>query len=415
MIPLVAKSMVGGNCMNVVGIDVSKGKSTVCFSIRGREFEPYDIWHNETEFRALEEKIKALDGETKVVLESTGRYHIPLSDHLHEAGIDVSVINAKVLSHFDNNSVRKAKTDRLDSIKISRYGKTYWGDLKQYEPEDQTRRTLKMLSRQYVGLLKIQTELTNQLISMTDVYFPGINTLLDSPKGDGSVKWVEFIMHFHSASDVKAMRTKAFTVRYESFCKKNGYYFSEAKAAAIHLNAEEVGGGRKTNGAEKLMLETIASQLQSINRTVASISKQMDDIASTLPEYEIVMDMFGVGKKLGPQLMAEIGDVTRFHSKKALVAFAGIDPPPNSSGQKDPKSRRISKCGPGQLRKTLFLVMETYIISQATEQPLFQFIERKMMEGKHYYVCLIAASNKFLRQYYARVTAHMAKLEQENC
>ena len=40
------------------------------------------------------------------------------------------------------------------------------------------------------------------------------------------------------------------------------------------------------------------------------------------------MEMFGVGPSLGPRIMAEIGDVHRFHSKKALVAFADIAPPP---------------------------------------------------------------------------------------
>ena len=30
------------------------------------------------------------------------------------------------------------------------------------------------------------------------------------------------------------------------------------------------------------------------------------------------MEMFGVGPALGPQIMAEIGDVRRFHSKKLL-------------------------------------------------------------------------------------------------
>jgi transposase len=54
----------------------------------------------------------------------------------------------------------------------------------------------------------------------------------------------------------------------------------------------------------------------------------MNVLASQLPEYPIVMGMFGVGPALGPQLMAEIGDVRRFHSKKALVAYAGIDAPP---------------------------------------------------------------------------------------
>ena len=55
-------------------------------------------------------------------------------------------------------------------------------------------------------------------------------------------------------------------------------------------------------------------------------------LASQLPEYPIVMRMFGVGPVLGPQLMAEIGDVRRFDRKQSLVAFAGVDAPPCQSG-----------------------------------------------------------------------------------
>ena len=51
----------------------------------------------------------------------------------------------------------------------------------------------------------------------------------------------------------------------------------------------------------------------------------MQSLAASLPEYPVVMGMFGIGPALGPPLMAEIGDVRRFHSKKALVAVAGID------------------------------------------------------------------------------------------
>ncbi|WP_417424238.1 transposase [Hominenteromicrobium sp.] len=38
------------------------------------------------------------------------------------------------------------------------------------------------------------------------------------------------------------------------------------------------------------------------------------------------------GNPLGPQLMAEIGDVRRFENKRSLVAFADIDPAPSESG-----------------------------------------------------------------------------------
>ena len=58
----------------------------------------------------------------------------------------------------------------------------------------------------------------------------------------------------------------------------------------------------------------------------------MNRLARSLPEYNVVMSMFGVGPVLGSQLIAEIGDVSRFHNKRALVDFAGLDAPPFHSG-----------------------------------------------------------------------------------
>ncbi len=66
----------------------------------------------------------------------------------------------------------------------------------------------------------------------------------------------------------------------------------------------------------------------------------MNKLASQLPEYPVVMEMYGVGESLGPQLMAEIGDVRRFARKQSLVAFAGIDPMPNQSGEKNVRSNK---------------------------------------------------------------------------
>ncbi len=49
-------------------------------------------------------------------------------------------------------------------------------------------------------------------------------------------------------------------------------------------------------------------------------------LAAQLPEYPVVMSMRGVGDSLGPQLMAEIGDVARFARRSAITSFAGVDP-----------------------------------------------------------------------------------------
>ena len=80
----------------------------------------------------------------------------------------------------------------------------------------------------------------------------------------------------------------------------------------------------------------------------------MNETASKLPEYPIVMAMKGVGTSLGPQLMAEIGDVTRFTHKGAITAFAGVDPGVNESGTYEQKSVHTSKRGSSDLRKTLY-------------------------------------------------------------
>ncbi len=123
------------------------------------------------------------------------------------------------------------------------------------------------------------------------------------------------------------------------------------------------------------------------------------------------MGMFGVGTTLGPQLMAEIGDVYRFHSKKALVAFAGIDAPPCQSGTMDIRSRSISKRGSSSLRRTLFLVMSVILQRSPEDEPIYQFMHKKRSEGKPYRVYMMASANKFLRIYYAKVKAHLDALD----
>ena len=162
----------------------------------------------------------------------------------------------------------------------------------------------------------------------------------------------------------------------------------------------------------KLLVEQAASQIRATSAALAALKQEMQSLASSLPEYPVVMKMFGVGPTLGPQLMAEIGDVRRFHSKKALVAFAGIDVPPYQSGQMEVFSRSISKRGSPSLRRTLFLVMGVYLQQSPQDEPVYQFMDKKRSEGKPYRVYMMASANKFLRIYYATVKAYLDSLEQ---
>ncbi len=129
----------------------------------------------------------------------------------------------------------------------------------------------------------------------------------------------------------------------------------------------------------------------------------MTEASKQLPEFNTVIEMYGVGEVLAPQLIAEIGDTRRFHGRKAITAFAGLDASPYQSGIVDIKSRSISKRGTPHLRRTLFLVIETYLKKSPAEEPVYQFLDKKRAEGKPYKVYMMEAANKFLRIYYAKV------------
>jgi transposase len=70
----------------------------------------------------------------------------------------------------------------------------------------------------------------------------------------------------------------------------------------------------------------------------------MKRLAQTLPEYAVVIEFRGVGEILAPQLIAEIGDTSRFPRKQSLVCFAGMEPENEQSG-KFQANGRLSKKG----------------------------------------------------------------------
>ena len=134
-------------------------------------------------------------------------------------------------------------------------------------------------------------------------------------------------------------------------------------------------------------MEQAVAQLRATSAALAALKHEMQSLASVLPEYPVVMDLFDVGPTLGPQLIAEIGDVRRFYSKKALVAYAGLDAPPNDSGDVTGRHKSMSKIGASSLRRTLFLVMSVYLLTAPLDEPVYQFMDRKRAEGKPYRRC----------------------------
>lgn len=401
--------------MNAVGIDVSKGKSTVTIRKPGDVviMPPCDIRHTQSSINALIGQIKALDGETKVCMEHTGRYYEPVATWLSDAGIFVSAVNPILIKDFGDDSLRTPKTDKADSKKIARYTLDRWANLKQYGSMDKTRNQLKTMNRQFGFYMTQKTAMKNNLISLLDQTYPGANDFFDSPaRPDGRQKWVDFICTYWHVDCVRGRSLPAFTEHYQNWCKRKGYNFSAEKAEKVYQASLDLIAVFPKNDNTKMLIRQAVAMLNTASETVESIRRKMDEAASTLPEYPVVMAMNGVGPTLGPQLMAEIGDVTRFTHRGALTAFAGVDPGKNDSGKHIQKSVPTTKKGSPYLRKTLFQIMDGLIKRSPTDNPVYAFMDKKRAQGKPYYVYMTAGANKFLRIYYGRVKEYLATLSE---
>lgn len=292
--------------MNSAGIDVSKGKSMVAVMRPFGEVvaKPFVVHHTSSELGELANYLKSLEGETRVVLEHTGRYYEPVAQMLHDAGIFVSAVNPKLIKDYGNNSLRKVKTDKADARKIARYGLDNWVELRQHTPMDTIRYQLKTLNRQFDLYTKTKTALKNNLIALFDQTYPGVNALFDSPvREDGSQKWVDFAATFWHIDCVRSLSQAAFSERYQKWCKRHGYNFSAAKAVEIHEGTKDLIAMIPKDSLTKLLIKQAVDQLNARSKSVETIRKEMmNRLASQLPEYPVVMAIY-FGPSSWPRLV----------------------------------------------------------------------------------------------------------------
>lgn len=386
-----------------VGIDVSKGKSTVCIMKPCGEIleSPFDIGHTADELDSLISLIKSFDEETRVVMEDTGHYHLPVATYLSSHNIFVCCVNALRMKKFCSQSIRRAKTDKIDSIKIAAFGITYWNELVKAYPSDVIYDELKFLARQYYQVTGMLVKSKVNFSNLLDQVMPKINDVLSNQGGNH--KLTEFVSRYIHFQNILDMGERKFTSDYCKWAKKKGYRLNERKAAEIYAIAQNGIPTLPNSQSVKIAVSEAIKLIHSIEESRNTILAQMQDLCNTLPEYSVVKEMDCIGDTLAPRIIAEIGDVRRFKNKHSLVAYAGIDAPPYQSGAFHASERHISKRGNSYLRKTGYEIMQSLIKHKPADNAVYDFIQTKRSEGKCGKEAMIAGLNKFLRVYYGKV------------
>ena len=391
-----------------VGVDVSKNKSTICILKPYGEIisSPFEIQHTEKELTDVSNMLLRLDEEVRIVMKSTGNYHYPILTFFLKKGLFVSVINSLAMHKYATCSLRIAKTDKIDSVKIANYGLDNWYHLKKYELQENEYRQLQLLGRQYAHYIEMRVKEYLYFYSILDQTLPGIKKIIKSQNNDNFErdKLVDFTENYIHFDNITEMGESDFIEDYLNWNRKNGYQPSKTKALEIYSCAKNsIPTLDSKNPIISIMILESVRVIKKINKTLNIILSQMNDYAKKTTEYSVVRSMEGVGNKLAVRLIAEIGDIRRFHSSKALIAYAGIDSPPYQSGKYLGLNRRISKRGSALLRNVGYEVMQSLKTHKPSSDAVYLYILKKEQEGKPKKVAKIAGLNKFLRIYYARV------------
>ena len=148
-------------------------------------------------------------------------------------------------------------------------------------------------------------------------------------------------------------------------------------------------------------LKYFQNQIKNTENQIFQIIEQSDEI---IENFNLITSITGIGKVTALELIISTGNFKKIDSARKAAAYAGVCPYPNQSGNVAKKARihfRANK----KLKSLLHICAKTICVYNK-EFRLYR--ERKMMEGKHFYLVMNNVANKLLRMVYAVIKSKKA-------
>ena len=145
----------------------------------------------------------------------------------------------------------------------------------------------------------------------------------------------------------------------------------------------------------KDLVEQALFYKQRLDETIRTIC-QIISASDKKDLLESIVSIPGVGHNTAARFVAEIMNIDRFNSHKALIAFTGTDPYIEQSGDVDGKHLSITKLGNKRLRTILFQMVRSMVRKRIPDNHIKDFYKKKTQQGLKPKVALIACVNKLL-------------------
>ena len=334
-------------------------------------------------FDTISSKVDELD-KVLFAMEATGHYWLSLYSSLIDDDFEVSVYNPyQIKSYRTAFSLRKQKNDCIDSVLIADYLRVFGSQSSTLPKEDIL--ALKQLTRFRSNLVNNVASLKTQVIGILDKIFPEYHTLFCDVFGATSK---QILLNCPTPDDIIKINTSKLS---NILSKNSKGRFSKSTA----LNIKNIA---KTSFGTKYAADACSFEVKQIINQIMFLESQIDDLDNKIKELYDKQDCHllsvpGIGPILAPVILAEIGDINKFDKPSKLIAFAGIDPSENQSGNKASSNEKTSKGGSPYLRHALF---SASLVAMKYDKDLRVYYDKKKSEGKHHFVALTGVSRKLL-------------------
>ena len=321
-------------------------------------------------------------------MEATGHYWYPIYSFLKAKGYTIYVINPIQSDSLRKMYIRQTKNDSIDSFLIAEVIR--FGQFGTTSMADENILAMRQLCRYRDSVISSRTEIKLRIGTIMEQIFPEYEKQFSS-------LWVSTSMGIlEKYLTPENIENAPIDELFEIIKDKSHNRLTKAKAISIKEAAADTFG-------IKIAQDAFSFQLKQLIDRMNFLDKQIEALDCQILEYYEKFDCYlhtipGIGMIAAATILAEIGDINRFKSSSALVAFAGIDPTVRQSGEFSSTHNHMSKRGSPYLRHAIFLAATTCSFHNS---PLNAYYKKKRDQGKHHLTATGAVARKLPSVIYA--------------
>lgn len=389
----------------IYAFDVSKGKATQVLYKNNKCIEEGLLEFTRKGFEELLQDIRRIPGQVALAFETTGIYSKPLERFCHENHLTYYSLNPLEVSNRTNSlTLRRNKTDQADAHKLAQIMSIF-----KFEPsvmKGPRYEEMKQMNAYYLELQEIIDRLYVKFLESIYLCFPGIEQVFSKLKNDFALTIIE--KYPHPDYVLTNSRTVIKNVLKNSTDKNISNQRAFQKADQIIECAATAYPSVSKDSFYCQVLSYYATQLKNLLNQKDLIQDKMITFANQFDEFLIYSSVPGIGEISACQLIAELGDLSRFKNPKQLNAYVGIDIRRYQSGKYTGQDH-INKRGNRKARKILYIIITNMLRTQrhAPNHIVdYYYIKKQPPFNKCHKVAVIACMNKLLKCLYALFKHH---------